>query len=409
MKLHILGINYAPEFISTGVYTTGLAQDMARRGHDVTVVTSHPHYPAWKVWDGWPRFTYRSCRGDDGIAVIHCPLYVPPRPTAKSRMAHYLSFAISALPRLTWRAFRDRPDIVLVVAPSLISALTGIVAARLTGAKLWLHVQDFEVEAAFATGAINPEGRIGHAAQTFERWVFSRFDRISTISKPMLTKLREKGVPDRNIVELRNWANINRVTVVPGRSPLRDEVGITTPYVAYYSGNIAAKQGIEIIPVAAHILKDRHDLTFVICGEGPYLDELQARAEGLRNILFLPLQPLDKLSDALGMADIHLLPQIAGVADLVLPSKLTNMLASGRPVLATTLPETALANEIAGAGVITPPGDAEAFAAAIETLLDDPALRTRLGAVARDHAVNRWDMEAILGRFEEQLAELVRT
>lgn len=406
MKIQVLGINYAPEMISTAVYTTGMADFFAERGFLTTVVTGHPYYPEWKIRSGWPRFWYRTERPAPGLRVIHCPLYVPKRPGAATRIAHYASFGLSALPRLVWRALLDRPDVILVVAPSLVSAEIGILAARMSGAKLWLHIQDFEVEAAFATGAFREDSRIGRLAKSFERRVLARCDVVSSISEPMLAKIVEKGVPVERVFELRNWANLSRVSVIEGESPLRAELGITTPHVALYSGNVAAKQGLEIIPAAARKLVHRDDLTFVIIGEGPFLKELKALAEGLDNVKFFPLQPIERLSDSLGMADVHLLPQIAGVADLVLPSKLTNMLASGRPVIATALPGTALANEVAGAGVITPPGDAEALAGAIVDLLDDPARRAEMGQEARAGAVRRWDMSRILGRLETKLKQL---
>ncbi|WP_066702272.1 WcaI family glycosyltransferase [Celeribacter ethanolicus] len=406
MKIQILSLNYAPEEIGIAVYSTGLAEAFTARGHEMTVVCAHPYYPQWRIWDGWPKLGYRTERHPDAPRVVHCPLYVPHKPSAKSRLLHYASFAATALPRLLSDAVKDRPDIVFVVAPSLVSAMSGWLVARLTGAKLWLHIQDFEVEAAFATGAIAPESRLGKAALAFERWMLRRFDRISSISSPMLDKLREKGIPDARIYEFRNWANLQRIKVLDGPSPMRAELGIDTPYVAYYSGNVAAKQGLEIIPEAARLLAGRSDLTFVICGEGPYLDTLKAKAEGLTNIRFYPLQPFEKLSDALGMADMHLLPQIAGVAELVLPSKLTNMLASGRPVVATAYPGTALAQEVEGSGLVTEPGNAEAFAAAIVTLLDDPDRRADLGRHARQAALQNWDMTAILDRLETEMGEL---
>ena len=108
------------------------------------------------------------------------------------------------------------------------------------------------------------------------------------------------------------------------------------------------------------------------------------------------------------MADVHLLPQIAGAEDLVLPSKLTNMLASGRPVLATTAPETALGQEVEGAGVLVPAGDPAAMAKALDDLLADPERRAQMGQLARERALDRWDMQAILSRlkaeFELELA-----
>jgi colanic acid biosynthesis glycosyl transferase WcaI len=407
MKIQCLSLNFEPEEIGIAVYSTGFAREMAKRGHRVSAFCAHPYYPQWQHRDGWPRFGYRTLRTDEmKLKIVHCPLYVPHKPTAKSRILHYASFALAALPRLIGDALKSRPDIIFIVAPSLVSALSGLITARMTGAKLWLHIQDYEVEAAFATGAISPESRLGRIALSFEAWMLRKFDMISSISTPMLDKLREKGIPEEKIYEFRNWANLQKVQVIEGLSPMREELGITTKYVAYYSGNVAAKQGLEIIPEVARILTDRDDLTFVICGEGPFLDTLKAKAEGLKNIRFYPLQPFEKLSDALGMADVHLLPQIADVAELVLPSKLTNMLASGRPVVATAYEGTALAQEVEGAGIVTEPGNAQAFAQAITDLLDAPKQRFELGRVARQKALSNWDMTAILDKLEIEMTRL---
>ncbi|HET8612497.1 MAG TPA: glycosyltransferase, partial [Sphingomonas sp.] len=114
----------------------------------------------------------------------------------------------------------------------------------------------------------------------------------------------------------------------------------------------------------------------------------------------------ERLGELLGLADVHLLPQIVGAADLVLPSKLTNMLASGRPVVATAAPGTGLADEVEGCGIVTPPGDAAAFAAAIERLIDDPGERARLGRAARTRAEERWSRAGVLGRFTADLDRL---
>lgn len=404
MRLLILGINYAPEIISTAVYTTDLAEDMASRGHDVSVVAALPYFPAWKIMDGWSqgwRFERR-----DGVDVVHCPLYVPSKPSGARRILHHVSFAVASLPIALWWGLRRRPDIVLVVAPSLIAAPVGWLAARLVRARCWLHVQDFEVEAAFSTGLLNENGWIGRAARAFEGWVLRRFDRVSSISAPMLAKLKEKGVPGARVFELRNWANLDAVTPADGPSPMRAELGINTRYVALYSGNLANKQGLSILPKVARLLEQRGDVTIVICGDGPMRDDLVAMSAGIGNIRFIPLQPLDRLSDLLGMADVHLLPQVAGVADLMLPSKLTNMLASGRPVVATTLPDTALGREVDHGGLNTPPGDAEAMAAAVEALLDQPSERIRLGAAARARALENWSRTAVLDRLEEEMCTM---
>jgi colanic acid biosynthesis glycosyl transferase WcaI len=231
-----------------------------------------------------------------------------------------------------------------------------------------------------------------------------RFDQVSSISPQMCRKLEEKGVSAAKIYELRNWADVDRVTPLSGRSSYRDEWEIENPHVALYSGNIANKQGIEIVLEAARLLSSRNDLMFVVCGEGPNRANLETAAADLDNIQFHDLQPRDRLSELLGLASVHLMPQLAGAADLVLPSKLTNMLASGRPIVATAAEGTGLADEVEGCGLICPPGDTAAFVRAIERLLDDPELSARFGSAARRRAEERWSKWPILKRGMKQMA-----
>ena len=405
MNVLILGINYAPEPVGIGPYTTGMAEALAAAGHAVTVVTAKPYYPAWKTDPAYAGGGVR--RGvENGVTVLRLPIYVPAVPNGRRRLMHHMSFAARAQPALIAEARRQRPDVVIAIAPSLVSVTAAHVVARMFGAKLWLHIQDFEVEAAFATGLLDDRGTVARLARRFEQWTLQA-DRVSTISPQMGAKLRERGMDAARIVEFRNWANIDRIVPLSGPSDYRAEWGIDRPHVALYSGNIANKQGIEIVVAAARRLAARKDLMFVVCGEGPNRERLVASAAGLDNIVFHDLQPMARLSQLLGLASVHLLPQIAGAADLVLPSKLTNMLASGRPVVATANPGTGLAHEVDGCGLVTPPEDVAAFCGAIERLLDDPAASAAYGAVARQRAEERWSRVAILGRFEEQLRQAV--
>lgn len=405
LKILILGLNYAPEMVGIAVYTTGLAEALVALGHEVGVVAGKPYYPSWSVpadqRGGWIR---RS--SENGVGVTRVAHYVPANPSGLRRILHHFSFAMSSLLPLLARARGLRPDIVFTVAPSLIGAPIGALAARLVGARSWLHVQDFEVEAAMATGLVDGSGAVARAAHAFERFVLARFDRVSSISPAMCRKLVEKGIPSTRVVEFRNWADIDGIRPLEGHSSYRAEWGVRTPHVALYSGNIANKQGIDIVVAAARRLRHREDLTFVVCGEGPNRANLEAQAADLPNMIFRDLQPKERLGDLLGLASVHLLPQLASAADLVLPSKLTNMLASGRPVVATAHPETGLATEVEGCGLVVPPGDEAAFADAIAGLIDDEAARIEIGRRARRRAVERWSTPTILEKLEAEFVSL---
>ena len=130
---------------------------------------------------------------------------------------------------------------------------------------------------------------------------------------------------------------------------------------------------------------------------------LQSLAEGLTNVQFLGLQAGERFVELLKTADFHVIPQKAEAADLVLPSKLGGIFATGQPVIVMAKPGTGLAAEVAGAGLIIPPGDAAALAAAVRTLADNPELCDSLGKGARKIALLRWDKTAILGTLEQAM------
>jgi colanic acid biosynthesis glycosyl transferase WcaI len=295
----------------------------------------------------------------------------------------------------------------MTVAPSLIAAPVAWLAAKLAGARNWLHIQDFEVEAAFATGLLDSSTAVARWARRCERGVIGLFDRVSSISPEMCAKLKTLGLGEDRIVEFRNWADIAAIRPLKTMSPYREEWGIDTPHVALYSGNIANKQGIGIVVEAARRLSHRTDLRFVVCGEGPNRINVESEAKGLGNIEFHDLQPVERLADLMGLATIHLLPQKADAADLVLPSKLTNMLASGRPILVTAKAGTGLARETQGCGVITQPEDASAFATGIELLIDDPIFYREASVAARDRAERVWNSAPIIDGFERQALALI--
>ena len=205
MKLLVLGLNFAPELVGIGPYTTGLVDALAADGVDVQVVTGKPYYPAWKLPAGHSQFSYdREMRGE--AEILRAPLYVPTHPGGKRRIVHHLSFAASTLPAMIARALRWRPDVVLVVAPSLFSIPVAALAARLAGAKLWVHVQDFEIDAAFALGLLSEYGQVAVKARNLESRLLQRADIVSTIGPRMVAKLKAKNVAPGRIRELRNWA-----------------------------------------------------------------------------------------------------------------------------------------------------------------------------------------------------------
>jgi colanic acid biosynthesis glycosyl transferase WcaI len=193
-------------------------------------------------------------------------------------------------------------------------------------------------------------------------------------------------------------------------SDYRKELGINEDAkVVLFSGSLGGKQGLMVIPEAARKLAHRKDLIFIVCGDGVMKPQLVAASAELPNIRFLPLQPFSRLGQLLGLADMHLLPQSPDAADLVLPSKLTGMLASGRPVIAMCQHSTEIARLVTECGLVVAPEDGSALADAIEKLADNDDLRVKLGAKARHSAKEKFEKHSVLNRLVYQLRFVTNT
>lgn len=405
MRILLHSTYYAPELTAIAKYNSEMMQWLQKRGHEVRVVSTAPHFPSWRVAEGYSAWRWQHDE-QRGVPVWRCPAYIPSRPGGLMRVLYSLSLTLSSVPTLlrqaTWR-----PDVVIGVEPPLLAFAAARMAAAICGAKLWLHVQDLEVDAAFELSILR--GRWPRmVALALERALMKGCARVSTISGAMADRLLAKGVPAERLFMLRNWVDLARMPVGVSAEHYRELLGLPDgARVALYAGNMSVKQGLETLVDAAAQLAAREDLWFVIVGDGALRERLVELARGVPRVRLLPIQPAERLSELLALADVHLLPQRRAAGDLVMPSKLTGMLASGRPTVAGAELDTELARMVEGCGLIVPPEDPEAMALAIARLLDDPELAERYGRAARQRAVDELDMDAQLLRLERELATLL--
>lgn len=375
-RVLLYAMNYKPELIGCGRYTGEIGDFIASQATPLTVVTTPPHYPGWAARDGYAnRYVTETA---DGVTVIRCPLGLSKNMKGFGRIWAPLSFALSSMPVVMWRILRDRPTHVLCIEPTVIGAPAALLAAKCVGARTILHVQDLEMDAAFAVGHVKG-GLIKSAAFAFEKIVLKMFDDIVTISHKMAEKLGEKGVRPDKLHLIRNWVDSSKIFPQKGPNGFRQELGLSNnDFVVLYAGNIGVKQALNLVMDSAAQLVDT-PIRFVIAGDGPEKAALVARNAG--NVTFLPLQPEDRLNDLLNLADVHVLPQLESAADLVLPSKLGGILASGKALVAMADLDTELAIFLGNDAVLVPPGDVTKMSDALRTLAaahdpQNPIVRT---------------------------------
>jgi len=408
VRLLIHGMNYAPELLGIGRYTGELGAYLASRGHQVTVLTAAPYYPQWRVREDYrPQRWRREWR--DGVEVLRAPQYVPGRVSGLGRLLQECSFGASCL--YWWSTcLLQRPwDAMVAVCPPMTSGLVPGLLARRLAVPLLIHVQDLQLDAARELGILRQPLLLA-GLTWLELHLFRQARAVTTISRSMAARLAAKGVPPARLQVLPNWADLDKVRPGPRLNALRRELGLTSETVVLYAGNLGEKQGLEVILEAAALTRGKPSIRYLVAGEGAARDRIKLRAQdlGLDNLTFLPLQSNSRLPLLLAAADLHLVVQRQKAADLVMPSKLTNIMAAGRPFIATAGEGTELARVTSEsrAGLVVPPEDGRALAQAVLGLAGDPGARKEMGVRARRYAEAFWSRERILRQWEELLRGL---
>ena len=410
MKKRVLLIsgNYFPEPTGIGKYNKEMTDWMADHGFDCTVISTYPYYPYWKVQEPYTKKhlwyskeILHTAKGNE-VTVYRCPHYVPNKPTGRRRIALDFSFSLSVFFQIIRLIGQKKFDIVITVVPPMPLGLLSVLYKKMRGAKFLYHIQDLQIEAARDLQLIKSKSAI-NALLRIEKFIIKNADSVSSISKGMIDRIQQKS--SKEIVFFPNWADLNFFYPMNNKSDLKREFGFKPEdIIVLYSGSIGEKQGLEAILTAAEAYLDS-SVKFLICGSGPYKDKLHsmADAKGLANVIFFPLQPLEKFNRFLNMADVHLVIQKANASDLVMPSKLTTILAVGGLAVITADSDTSLHSMVSehGIGILAETETEEALLKAIFVAVNDN--NEVIKNNARCYAEKYLSIDNVMHRYVEEL------
>ena len=409
MKIVVLCPHFEPDTAPTGTVMTRLVHELARRGHQLHVVTALPWYRSHRIEPGWGTSAMRTVTTWFGSVTRVHPFPGKDRSNIARRALGFGGFcALSGLAGL--RAGRGRGsgrvDVVLVMSPPLPLGLVGWAVSRIRRAPLVFNVQDVFPDAAIETGAITNR-RIIAAARWLERVTYGRSDAVTVLSDDLADNVAAKVAADRrdSVVMIPNFVDTNAIRPMDRMTDYRAELGIGDEPVVMYAGNVGMSQSLDLVVEAARSMPE---VTFVINGDGSGRTRIEAAASGIANIRFGSFQPAERLSEVLATGDLQVVPLRTGLGRVSVPSKTYSILASGRPIVAAIDPGTEVPRilEASGAGRAVLPDRADLFVEALRSMLADRTAMTAAGTAGRNWVEHHVSPAAVAERYEALFASL---
>jgi colanic acid biosynthesis glycosyl transferase WcaI len=387
-----------PELIGSAPFTSDLAEWLAKEGRRITVLSGLPHYPGSTVFPAYQGG--RVMHEMMGQVVVERVRSGPPRHgSALARILNEADFLLRGLWALASGRIK-RHAVVLALCPSILCVALAL-AARQRGGSVIAIVHDIQSGLAERLGMNG--GRLARLMRRVERTTLNRVDLVVVLSQEMKDQLRGLGVTAPiDVVPL--WVDTDQIQ--PAEPTARAAVRVL------YSGNLGRKQGLsQVVAMAEALAARRPEIEIVLRGNGNQARELVAEItkRQLDNVRLAELQPNEALATALAAGDIHLVPQNPEAAAFAVPSKVYNIMAVGRPFVATAMPDSTLwhLQKQSGAFLCVPPNEPLCLAEAVLRLADDLPLRLELGRRGREFVEQHYAKPLILRAFSSRLDALV--
>lgn len=405
MKILLLTAYFPPEIGTAGHLFYEMAETLSARGNQVTVVTGFPRY---NMKESLPQYQGKLCLAEEMAGFRVLRMWWPPAPRSVPFLRGIEHFVLSFALFLRG-LFSGSQDIVLVYSPPLPLGLTAYGLSRVRRLPYVVNVQDLFPQEAVELGFIRNPFLIW-VLEKVERFIYRTADCIALHTIKNSQHVIEHGGVRGRIRVIHNWVDVEQVKPSPKDNWFRQKHGLDGLFVVSYAGTMGWAQDVAVIVKSAALLLDQPEICFLLVGDGMEKAnaEAQAKRSGLHNVMFLPMQPWKDYPDILAASDVSMINLKRKLTTPVVPSKLMNIMAAGRPVVAS-LPLDGDAPRIvreAGCGICVEAEDAESLAGAIRKLFQDESLREQMGKKGRRYAEEHFGREQCVGQYEQLFREV---
>lgn len=402
--MHILFLchYFPPEVNAPASRTYENAKRWVRAGHKVTVLTCHPSHPGGIIYPGH-RNSVHAWEEIDGIQVLRVGTYLSANKGFVRRTSNYVSFMFSAVLQC-WRV-KD-VDIVVSTSPQFFCGMGGYFVSRLKRRPWVLEIRDLWPESIIAVGAITNRRVIG-ILEGIESFLYRKADRIVSLTNAFKRHIMARGIPEEKIDIVTNGADLERYVPGDRMNDARKELGLDeSVFLASYIGTHGMAHGLSTVLRAAKRLEGEPGIRFLLVGDGAERERLLQDKEelGLTNVIMLGQQPKERMPQFLAATDACMVLLIKSeLFKTVLPSKIFEAMAMGRPIVLGVEGESRELIEEGGCGLCIEPENDAQLAEAILKLAKQPGLARELGEKGERYVASRFDREVLAMEYLDLL------
>jgi len=378
-----------------------LMRELAKRGHDVTVLTGMPNYPGGKLFDG---YVWRKKRHDDfdGIPVFRVPIFLRRQGKGWQLALNYLSFVLFGCLLAPWYFRKHAFDVIFVYEPSpFTGGIPAILMRRLKKAPLFFWVQDLWPESLAAAGAVKSP-TVLKMVGCMVAWIYRHCDRVLVQSKAFIEPAVAAGADRKRILYYPNWAESFYQPL-----PAADiqSVSLPTGFKVMFAGNMGEAQSLETIVAAARELKNEPDIHWVMIGDGRRREWMEQEVQrlGLNDrVHFTGSFPAETMPEFFAHADALLVTLKADdVFAQTIPGKVQSYMACAKPMVAALNGEGARVIVDAGAGLAVAASDGKALADMVLKLYHMPVeKRQAMGERGRIYYEAAFERQMLIDKLE---------
>jgi glycosyltransferase involved in cell wall biosynthesis len=398
MRILYLCHYFHPEIGAPSARALEMAREWIELGHEIDVVTCFPNHPNGIVAEAYRGRLYQR-EELEGMTIHRNYVYATPNRGFLRKAMGHLSFMVSSVAFSLFRV--SRPDVIVVSSPTFFSVLSAYVFSRVRRVPYVFEVRDLWPAAITGLGMMKASAWPVWFLERLEMFLYRKAARVVTVTESFRKNISERGIDVAKIEVITNGADVDFYHPRDG-AEARRELDLEERFVVLYIGAHGVSQALHTVLHAAELARDVEDIHFLLVGEGAEKDDLEVSCErmGLTNVTFMPGQPKDRVPAFYAAADVCLVPlRDIPLFGAFIPSKMFEIMASGKAIVASVEGEARQILEESGAAVVVKPGDAAQLTTAIVALRDDTSKRRRLEKAGPPFVARHYSRTGLARRY----------